>query len=200
MPRVRGRGRGGRARGRGATGAFDLAALPPELLAQVTAAMQATQQNQAPLPSPVAATASDNGEARGPPQLSEPSRHLAAKEEHEEHNIERQRPDLRSDSSRAEARPPSEASETSTAFSFAQEVQRQQANLSSGAPSTPTSAASSTHLREVYQLDLTEFTDSTDVDPTMCPICLVVPKQSEKKRYCITHQRCFECIERAARR
>ena len=114
-----------------------------------------------------------------------------AKQEHEEHT---EHPEVASRGSR----PASEAS-TSTAFSFAQEVQRQ-ANRSMlpSQPSTPSTPLSSAPPSEVYNVDLSEFVESGDVDPTMCPICLVVPKQSDKKRYCMCHQRCFESIERSA--
>ena len=199
MPRVRGRGRGRGPGARGRGGRDDpfatiIASLPPDLQAQVASAIQQQQQDQA-AGGQHAAQLPQEPAAQLPPSAESAAggEHAAipAKQEHEEHT---EHPEVASRGSL----PASEAS-TSTAFSFAQEVQRQ-ANRSTlpSQPSTPSTPLSSAPPSEVYNVDLSEFVESGDVDPTMCPICLVVPKQSDKKRFCMNHQRCFESIERSA--
>ena len=79
-------------------------------------------------------------------------------------------------------------------FNFAQEVSRQ--------PRGPASSASSNislpSTPDVATVNLDDDDQDVGCDAGMCPICLVVPKQSPKKRFCRDHQQCDECIERSS--
>ena len=189
------RGGVGRGRGRGKAGgrqsAADLlASLPPHLQRQI--AVETTRSG----PSPgVEVEPSEASLAEATAANQVPSASVEAKLEPDAAAGSGQAVPVATLSMSPVATPGFKAGST---FSFAQECERQSRSNTSKTPSEFGTASTSTGglpapsvssgLDEsvLDDMDMDSLLDD-DVDPSLCPICKVEPKQSDKKRYCRAH-------------
>ena len=183
-----------------------LASLPPELRAQVQLTLQS-----GPMPNTAAATPSLPGAVADPgglraavageqPQLAGDVSAGAESKGGLQEGLKQEKvdgEDVATDG--GEEKKESVEAAVAAPFNFAQEVLRQ-ARAPASSSASNMSAVSVPGTPDVATVYVDDETDGGDLgcDPGMCGICLVVPKQSSKKRYCRDHQQCFECIERAS--